>query len=404
MATIKLNVGGKIFETTRSTLCKSQYFDILLSGKFNDTQKDVIFIDRDSDIFKHVLRLLRNPLYEYPRKYNSELDYYMIDYTDNIDININNDNIKIKNNALSEMHKIIDPKIITYINTSGIESKIFNLKDTATGNIILSPISPSQLVYMIPRVFDSITKIKVMYTDVQSDIDATYQLDIGGLTFIKVQSQYCELIDLLNDDLLNESIYDNSNNLTIVHEVPIYAKEIPLLPFQNKQFQIVIRHGVYKNVTVELFGNLYDENTRKKFHVKKYDYPIYDIIYEYMLSKHNKSLTLNLRGAVKNMIIVALDADKNRLQINDIEIYLSNNLIKHLTNRDLVKFLIQNNLNCNNNVYIIDFGNAINLSNVEINMVINVDNYDDQVEFVFYCHVSNIIIVTNGVQRKVLSY
>lgn len=402
MATIKLNVGGKIFETTRSTLCKSQYFDILLSGKFNDTQKDVIFIDRDSGIFKHVLRLLRDPLYEYPRKYNSELDYYMIDHTDNI--NINNDNIKIKNNALSEMHKIIDPKIITCVNTFEIESKIFNLKDTATGNIILSPISPSQLVYMIPRVFDSITKIKVTYDDVQSDIDATYQLDINGCTFIKVQSQYCELIDLLNDDLLNESIYDNSNNLTIVHEVPIYAKEIPLLPFQNKQFQIVIRHGVYKNVAVELFGNLYDENTRKKFHVKEYDYPIYDITHEYVLSKHNKSLTLSLRGAVKNMIIAALDVDKNRLRINDIEIYLSNNLIKHLTNRDLVKFLIQNNLNHNNNVYIIDFGNAINLSNVEINMIINVDNYDDQVEFVFYCHVSNIIIVTNGVQRKVLSY
>lgn len=75
MSTIKLNVGGKIFETTPQTLMLSEYFKVFLS-RWN--HNDTIFIDRSYEIFEHVLALLRDPMYDYPVKYASELDFYQI--------------------------------------------------------------------------------------------------------------------------------------------------------------------------------------------------------------------------------------------------------------------------------------------------------------------------------------
>ncbi len=64
--------------TTFETLSGSKYFETLLSTQWK-TSDDEIFIDRSPWIFKHVLNLLRDPKYEYPPKYASELEYYMIE-------------------------------------------------------------------------------------------------------------------------------------------------------------------------------------------------------------------------------------------------------------------------------------------------------------------------------------
>lgn len=80
MSTIKLNVGGTIFETTLDTLMKCCYFQGVQRMNELTTQHEPYFIDRDPDFFKHILRLLRDPNYDYPEKYLNELDYYGIQY------------------------------------------------------------------------------------------------------------------------------------------------------------------------------------------------------------------------------------------------------------------------------------------------------------------------------------
>lgn len=81
---VKLNVGGRIFETTYDTLAPSGYFAARL--KWNDTIEDSepdsdneIFVDRSYVIFEHVLGLLRDINYPYPEEHLSELDFYIID-------------------------------------------------------------------------------------------------------------------------------------------------------------------------------------------------------------------------------------------------------------------------------------------------------------------------------------
>ncbi|ARF11034.1 BTB/POZ domain protein [Hokovirus HKV1] len=74
---IYLNVGGTIFETTKSTLVLCPYFRKLIEfPDFNSTREKPYFIDRCPKIFRHVLNLLRNINYDYPEKYIDELEFY----------------------------------------------------------------------------------------------------------------------------------------------------------------------------------------------------------------------------------------------------------------------------------------------------------------------------------------
>jgi hypothetical protein len=76
---VSLNVGGTVFETTRSTLEKSGYFKALLTFRDNNSDNGEIFIDRDPDHFKHVLSLLRDTRYNFPEELNYELEFYQIE-------------------------------------------------------------------------------------------------------------------------------------------------------------------------------------------------------------------------------------------------------------------------------------------------------------------------------------
>jgi len=74
---IKLNVGGQHFETTKDTLIRAPYFEALLS-RWISKEKE-IFIDRSGSAFNHVLNLLRNPDYNFPHRYQEELNFYGVD-------------------------------------------------------------------------------------------------------------------------------------------------------------------------------------------------------------------------------------------------------------------------------------------------------------------------------------
>src|SRR5581483_7967990 len=83
---VVLNVWGTLFTTKKSTLInQSNLFKSLLGHIAADFSRDqALFIDRDPDLFKEVLRFLRDPNYllcdsELKDQLSSELDYYGID-------------------------------------------------------------------------------------------------------------------------------------------------------------------------------------------------------------------------------------------------------------------------------------------------------------------------------------
>lgn len=76
---IEINVGGTIFKTQITTLKKINYFKYLLEDTTFDCQQ-VMFVDRAAHIFKHVLALAIDNNYNYPLKFQSELDFYDVDY------------------------------------------------------------------------------------------------------------------------------------------------------------------------------------------------------------------------------------------------------------------------------------------------------------------------------------
>ena len=58
---VRLNVGGKLFQTTRATLSGSAFFASLLDHALegDQDQDGTIFVDRDSDLFAEILNSLR---------------------------------------------------------------------------------------------------------------------------------------------------------------------------------------------------------------------------------------------------------------------------------------------------------------------------------------------------------
>lgn len=77
---IPLKVGDKLFNTSETTLKKSEYFNSLLS-RWNRSE---IELDEDPRLFRHFLNCLRHDTYEIPDKYRANvcclLDYYGVKY------------------------------------------------------------------------------------------------------------------------------------------------------------------------------------------------------------------------------------------------------------------------------------------------------------------------------------
>lgn len=76
MDIITLDVGGKKFKCSKHLLIsRCKYFEDLFS-EYDD--KKEIYIDRSPHIFKHILALIRDHRYQYPKKYNEELYYFLM--------------------------------------------------------------------------------------------------------------------------------------------------------------------------------------------------------------------------------------------------------------------------------------------------------------------------------------
>jgi len=89
---IKLNVGGKQFEVSRSVV--NQYPETMIGRLVSDTwqntnHEETIFIDRDGDMFGHVLNYMRYGSIELPTHvpksmFQRELDFYQLKSNGNI--------------------------------------------------------------------------------------------------------------------------------------------------------------------------------------------------------------------------------------------------------------------------------------------------------------------------------
>ena len=108
---VTLNVGGQTFQTKKSTLKDAHYFDDKL------VDEEVLFVDRSSKMFHHVLEYLRDNSYSFPKGldlFKKELDFYKIKYEEN----------KFKTNKLRENPKDTNDMIIT-LNIGG---RVFQTK------------------------------------------------------------------------------------------------------------------------------------------------------------------------------------------------------------------------------------------------------------------------------------
>ena len=74
---MQVNVGGKIFTSTKDTLSKCAYFSGLLLTLHAE---EIPFVDRPSTAFEHVLYYLQDDYYLFPLKFKLELDFYGVPY------------------------------------------------------------------------------------------------------------------------------------------------------------------------------------------------------------------------------------------------------------------------------------------------------------------------------------
>ncbi|HIE69894.1 MAG TPA: hypothetical protein EYP98_06825, partial [Planctomycetes bacterium] len=89
-STVRLNVGGRFFETTAATLAAATYFEPMLSGRIGQAIDDDgrLFIDRSPDLFAILLEFMRNlerPSGRLLREYGEdaiakECEYYGLRY------------------------------------------------------------------------------------------------------------------------------------------------------------------------------------------------------------------------------------------------------------------------------------------------------------------------------------
>ena len=80
---VKVNVSGRIFETTRATLNKIPQLRDMFDGCGVDSDgviTDTIFLDRSALVFEHILSYVQDSSHPYPVEYKYELNFLGIEY------------------------------------------------------------------------------------------------------------------------------------------------------------------------------------------------------------------------------------------------------------------------------------------------------------------------------------
>ena len=75
---IEVIICGKKYVIEKQILSKSEFFNSMFTDCENTNQ--IIINNRSPKLFKHILAFLISDAYPYPKKYEDELKYYLIDY------------------------------------------------------------------------------------------------------------------------------------------------------------------------------------------------------------------------------------------------------------------------------------------------------------------------------------
>lgn len=121
---VTLDFDGKVFKVPKDILSKAGYFRNLLT---DCSIEDIIYVPLSGMIFEHILALLRNPNYNFPPEYYSELDIYQIDLlSDMIVLDLQGTRFVIRREKLASFSTLktqIEGKRYIYIDRSAV---IFN--------------------------------------------------------------------------------------------------------------------------------------------------------------------------------------------------------------------------------------------------------------------------------------
>ncbi len=181
--TIKINVGGRIFETTEDTLLKSEYFNFFIK-RFPLKNKDLnIFIDRSPYIFKHVLSLMRDNTYIYPFKYLNEIIFYGVNINDDIIFSFKDINIKEYFFSASKIGNTFIVKML--IKHSGIDPSI-----------------DDNYAFSLASEYGRYKTVELLLKDYRVDPSADNNLAIG---LASKNGRYKTVELLLNDDRVDPS-------------------------------------------------------------------------------------------------------------------------------------------------------------------------------------------------------
>lgn len=200
---IKLNVGGKLFETYQRTLIQSKYFNSMFDKFAESKSNNEIFIDRSPVLFEHILNYLRDPGYKIPKICYSEFLFYGIEWPkktteiskldkpDKAVVDDRKDNVPghagvikvlmFNDGRFTGLHMDILRKIPKYLSNS---TELIMLEPEPTFSV-----RKGILLYKIARYFES---VQACYLHAPNDI--IYNIKNIGLEMHNVETKTKELI------------------------------------------------------------------------------------------------------------------------------------------------------------------------------------------------------------------
>lgn len=158
---IKVNVGGKLYDITKNTLVKIPYFVDMIKD-CNDNQ--IIFVERSSLVFDHVLAYVIDNNHPYPLDLCYELYFYGVSYHKSDIFRVN----------ISE--KIFEVKLTTLLKIPYFKPILNNI-EMNNANVIYVERSPAIFKHVLNYILDSNYLFPIEY---QQELDY-YEIEYNKL-------------------------------------------------------------------------------------------------------------------------------------------------------------------------------------------------------------------------------
>jgi len=339
---IKIHIGEKQFVTTVRTLTKLNYFNAVIN---NFKMEAPVFLDRNGSIFKHILRHLRNPLYELPERYAYELDFFggftdsqisfarpKLDLLDMITPQINYSDSD--HNESVGIYLCGNPQITFH------KMKYNRYTYSETNDMIIDGVpNEKTIMYIIPKNnVDLITGD--IYLILPSDIISVVQkieMKCGNLVIDKTSKKLIEFLseNLPLDTFNAKSRIENSDQIV---ELYFYNKNNNGMAFPNCT--------VEENVTIEVTLTESRSDSKSKLcieYVKLFEPELRRFIsvgheylitlwkeYEFDFETSTPSMIMNMKGAFDMIYIEILSEEHIPETLIDASLYINSELRKYI--------------------------------------------------------------------------